>query len=110
MGLVVKVSGFSSPVEAAGGGAMIERVAKSDADLIADALRAVLASEGTSGKALAAKAQAARQLGLLTGLIKSADEAAAAAAEDGLAPDPMADLQEDELARQRRLRTRRRSA
>jgi hypothetical protein len=74
----------------------------SDEELIREGLRAVLRSEETSGKALAAKAQAARQLGLMNG----AQDAPSGGGED--AEYPMADLWEVELERRERARARER--
>jgi hypothetical protein len=74
-----------------------------DEQLVRKALREVLQAPGVGAKALAAKAQAARQLALLDGL--HVDPAAAdREAEDH--PDPMADLDEMEAARQKRARRR----
>ena len=69
-------------------------------ELIA-ALRAILAAPGTSGKALEAKASAARQLMQLQGLGASA---AADPAEEELPPDPIAAAGLDDLAPRRRRR------
>lgn len=81
-------------------------VEKSDEELIRESLRAVLASPGGSAKALAAKAQAARQLGLLNGA-----QAEAAAGGQG-AEYPMEDLWgvEEERRERARVRERRRVA
>ena len=75
---------------------------KSDEELIRESLRAVLASPGTSAKALAAKAQAARQLGLLNG--QGGDDVGPR--DD--APYPMDDLWEIEDERRERARKRER--
>jgi hypothetical protein len=71
-----------------------------DADLIREGLRAVLRSENTSGKALEAKAAAARQLAKMEGLMLGNDEAAG---DDGMAPDPFRDLELVERARQAKI-------
>jgi len=76
-------------------------VPSSDEELIKEALRAVLGSENVSGKALEAKAAAARQLAKLNGLAV-ADESSGGA-EGELPPDPMADLFLIERARQLKL-------
>jgi hypothetical protein len=76
-------------------------VATDDAELIRQALRDVLRAEGTSGKALEAKAAAARQLAKLEGLMPDDEKVSG---EPELAPDPMADLDEVERQRVKRLR------
>jgi hypothetical protein len=80
-------------------------VAADDADLIREALRSVLRADASNGKALEAKAAAARQLAKLAGL---ADDDAKAD-EQELAPDPMRDL-DDEFTAYRERRARRRPA
>jgi hypothetical protein len=62
------------------------------------ALRAILAAPGTSGKALEAKASAARQLARLQSLVPHAG----AEEEQELPPDPIAAAGLDELAPRRR--------
>ena len=74
-------------------------VEDTDEALIKASLRAILRSDGTSAKALAAKAQAARQLSILSGLQKPEE-----AHSDDDAPDPMADLDELEMRRLARRR------
>lgn len=71
-----------------------------DVELIKEGLRAVLRAPGTSGKALEAKASAARQLAALDGLVKGRDDAK----DDELLEDPMADLEDLERQRQKRAR------
>jgi hypothetical protein len=66
------------------------------------ALRAILAAPGTSAKALAAKAQAARQLERLLGMTTTVG--GAGELEDKLPPDPMAAAGLDDLAPLRRRR------
>ena len=74
--------------------------AQSDHELLAESLREILRAPGTSGKALEAKASAARQLAALTGQsINSAADGAGAQGE----VDPQADLDELKARRQRRL-------
>ena len=68
------------------------------AELI-EALRAILAAPGTSGKALEAKASAARQLAHLQGFARTAHEPDPAVPE---AVDLMADLDEPEARRRKR--------
>ncbi|MDA0179026.1 hypothetical protein OJ997_01870 [Solirubrobacter phytolaccae] len=78
-------------------------MAADDEDLIREALRAVLASDGSnSGKALEAKASAARALGRLNGMDAFAKDGAVADEFAGLPPDPFADMDEWEAARLRR--------
>ena len=79
----------------------------SDEDLIKQALREVLRAPGTSGKALEAKASAARQLAVLEGLLKVA---AAAPEDEAEAPDPYEDLDRLEAQRQKRARADRGAA
>ena len=82
---------------------MPEPAEPSDELLIRKALREVLMAPGTSAKALAAKAQAARQLALLDGLGVDAAAAEREAAEDF--PDPFEDLDRLEAQRQKRARS-----
>jgi hypothetical protein len=74
---------------------------KSDEELIKDSLRAVLESEETSGKALAARAQAARQLALMNGLRLGSEERPVVDADY-----PMEDFWEQERVRRARVRAR----
>jgi hypothetical protein len=71
-------------------------------DELVASLRAILAATGTSGKALEAKASAARQLSAVLGLGGSGK--AAAAGEEELPPDPIAAAGLDDLAPIRRRR------
>lgn len=71
-----------------------------DDELIRESLRRVLRAEGTSAKLLAAQAQAARQLAAMDGLIKVGKEEP----DDGVPPDPFADLDDMERERQKRAR------
>lgn len=73
-----------------------------DAELIRESLRGILRSEGTSGKAIEAKAAAARQLAKMQGLMPDGDDKLGD--DDVQAPDPFADLDVAERARQLRER------
>jgi hypothetical protein len=75
-----------------------------DRELIRESLRAVLRSGGSSGKALAAKSQAARQLALLNGEPVVAGNRGEVRDDD--APYPHADLWEIEDQRRERARKR----
>jgi hypothetical protein len=72
-----------------------------DRDLIREGLRAVLRSEGTGSRAVAAKAQAARQLALLNGEPVLSTNGKKPVDPDEV-DDPMADLHE--IEEERRLR------
>jgi hypothetical protein len=74
---------------------------ETDQERVIRALRKVLDAPGTSARHLAAKASAAHQLPRLQGLVAGAADGGVVAEAD---PDPMADLAQMEILRQRRAR------